>query len=183
MNDHADDNELFKKLIQKPRIAWPTVMLLISAFGIFGMSTFAYIAGALPLGWAMLMNSIASYMAALFAVSVVIGVTITGWLQYYLLLFFLPTRIAKFFIIVAFDFLPHYPHEAYAKEEPYRCTSNRVGLEWLLTPLFIFQNYHLVHHLYPAIPFYRYLKIWNAKKQYHEAQNPAITDTFALRPR
>jgi len=262
-------------------------MLLISAFGIFGMSTFAYIAGALPLGWAMLMNSIASYMAfpvahdathsavfknrrmndwagrvamlllepgpffqvfrfvhmkhhrftnhsekdpdvycgtgpawllpfkwltldyvyfktylasdvfrkrpaserrefyiaALFAVSVVIGVTITGWLQYYLLLFFLPTRIAKFFIIVAFDFLPHYPHEAYAKEEPYRCTSNRVGLEWLLTPLFIFQNYHLVHHLYPAIPFYRYLKIWNAKKQYHEAQNPAITDTFALRPR
>jgi len=63
MNDHADDNEIFKKLIQKPRIAWPTVMLLISAFGIFGMSTFAYIAGALPLGWAMLMNSIASYMA------------------------------------------------------------------------------------------------------------------------
>jgi len=37
MNDHADDNELFKKLIQKPRIAWPTVMLLIAAFTIFGV--------------------------------------------------------------------------------------------------------------------------------------------------
>jgi len=45
MNDHTDDDELFKKLIQKPRIAWPTVMLLIAAFGIFGMSTFAYVAG------------------------------------------------------------------------------------------------------------------------------------------
>ena len=28
MTDHADDNELFKKLIQKPRIAWPTVLPL-----------------------------------------------------------------------------------------------------------------------------------------------------------
>jgi len=41
MNDHADDNELFKKLIQKPRIAWPTVMLLIAAFTIFGVSIFS----------------------------------------------------------------------------------------------------------------------------------------------
>jgi len=56
MNDHADDNELFKKLIQKPHIAWPTVALLIAAFGIFGMSIFAYIAGVLPLGWAMLIK-------------------------------------------------------------------------------------------------------------------------------
>lgn len=287
MTDQADDTELFKKLIQKPRIAWPTVMLLIAAFAVFGVSTHAYFTGALPLGWAMLINSIASYIAfpvaheathsavcanrrvndwtgriamtllepgpffqvfrfihmkhhrftnhrekdpdvysgtgptwllpfkwltldyiyfktylspevfkkrpkserrefyfsVLFAVSVITAVTFAGWLQYYLLLFFIPTRIAKFFIIIAFDFLPHYPHEAYAKDEPYRCTSNRVGLEWLLTPLFIYQNYHLVHHLYPAVPFYRYLKVWNARKQYHEAQNPAITDTFSLRPR
>jgi len=96
---------------------------------------------------------------------------------------FIPTRIAKYIIVIAFDFLPHYPHEAYAKEEPYQCTSNRVGFEWLLTPLLFYQNYHLVHHLYPAIPFYRYLKVWNARKNYHEAQNPAITDAFSLRPR
>jgi len=261
MNDHTDDDELFKKLIQKPRIAWPTVMLLIAAFTIFGVSVFSYISGALPLGWAMLMNAIASYMsfsiahdathsavfanrkvndwtgrmamlllepgpffqvfrfihmkhhrftndsekdpdvyclpfkwltldyvyfktylspdvfkkrpkrerrefyfAVLFAGSVVAGATLAGWLHYYLLLFFIPTRIAKYIIVIAFDFLPHYPHE-------------------LLTPIFIYQNYHLVHHLYPAVPFYRYLKIWNARKQYHESQNPAITDTFSLKPR
>ena len=123
------------------------------------------------------------YFAVLFVISVITVMIAAGWLQYYLLLFFIPTRISKFFIIIAFDFLPHYPHEAYAKEEPYRCTSNRVGFEWLLTPIFIYQNYHLVHHLYPAVPFYRYIKIWNARKQYHESQNPAITDTFSLRPR
>ena len=123
------------------------------------------------------------YFAVFFVIAVITGMTLAGWLQYYLLLFFIPTRISKFFIIIAFDFLPHYPHESYAKEEPYRCTSNRVGFEWLLTPIFFYQNYHLVHHLYPAIPFYRYLKIWNARKHYHEAQNPAIVDTFSLTPR
>jgi fatty acid desaturase len=287
MNDHADDNELFKKLIQKPRIAWPTVALLIAAFAIIGLSTFAYVQGALPLAWAMLFNSIASYMsftvahdathsalfanrrmndwagrlamlllepgpffqvfrfihmkhhrftndpekdpdvysgtgskwllpfkwltldyiyfktylssdvfkkrpkserrefyfAVLFAVIVVTAATLAGFLHYYLLLFFIPTRIAKYIIVMTFDFLPHHPHAVTVKEAPYRATSNRVGMEWLLTPLFVYQNYHLVHHLYPAVPFYRNIKIWNARKGYHEAQNPAIVDTFSLSPR
>jgi fatty acid desaturase len=49
--------------------------------------------------------------------------------------------------------------------------------------LFIYQNYHLVHHLYPTAPFYRNLKLWHAKKQFHEAQNPALVDAFSLRPK
>jgi len=99
------------------------------------------------------------------------------------LLFFIPTRIAKFFIIWVFDFLPHYPHQIHATDDPFRSTSNRVGLEWLLTPIFVYQNYHLVHHLYPTVPFYRYIKVWNAKKRYHESQNPAITEPFTLAPK
>ena len=63
MTDQTEDTVLFKKLIQKPRIAWPTVMLLVAAFAIFGLSTFAFFRGILPLGWAMLINSIASYMS------------------------------------------------------------------------------------------------------------------------
>lgn len=287
MKSQADDPEFFKKLIQKPQVAWPTVFLLFAAFVIFGVSTSAYVAGRLPLFWAMLFNTIAIYMAfpvahdathsavstnrrmndwagrfamillepgpffqvfrlihmqhhrftndeekdpdaytgkgpvwllpfrwltldyiyfkiylstdvfskrpkserrefylaVLFFVTVITLVTLAGWLKYYLLLFFIPTRIAKYIIIIAFDFLPHYPHEVTAKEDPYRATSNRVGLEWLLTPLLIYQNYHLVHHLYPAIPFYRYPKVWNSRKHFHESQNPAITNIFSLRPR
>ena len=63
VNDQFNDSELFKMLIQKPRISWPTVTLLIAAFITFSVSTFAYLQGELPLGWAMLINSIASYMA------------------------------------------------------------------------------------------------------------------------
>ncbi|MBO6696940.1 MAG: fatty acid desaturase [Maricaulis sp.] len=284
---HADDPELFKVLIQRPGIAWPTLMLLAFAYAILGFSICAYVAGTLPLVWAMALNVMASYMAftvahdathsavstnkivndwigragilllepgpffqvfrfihmqhhkftndhekdpdtycgrgpawlfplrwltidfvyfrsylnaesfrrrpgaeraefflsLLFAVIMVATVAFLGWLGQYLLLFFIPTRIAKFLIVIAFDFLPHYPHEVTAKEDRYRSTSNRVGLEWLMTPLFLSQNYHLVHHLYPAVPFYRYLKIWNARRAYHESKAPAITDIFALSAR
>jgi fatty acid desaturase len=255
----GDNPELFKTLLQKPDFAWPTLTLLICAYVAFGLSTFAYFQGLLPLVWVMAINSVASYMAFtvaheathcsvssnrklndwagrtailllepgpffpvfrfihmkhhrftndpekdpdaycgkgpswllpvkwltvdivyfkhylnpeifrkrpkserrefyyafFFTVFVIAAFTFAGWLRYYLLIFFLPTRIAKFIIVLAFDFLPHHPHEVSAKDDPYRSTSNRVGFEWLLTPLFIYQNYHLVHHLYPAVPFYR----------------------------
>jgi len=285
--DQADNPEYFKALRQRPKIAWPTIVLLLAAYTLFGVVTFAYMEGTLPLVWAVLFNSTASYMAfavahdathrsvstnpqlndwlgragilllepapllpvfrcvhmrhhrftndpskdpdvylstgpawllpfkwmtfdvtylkyylkpevfkkrpkseriefylaILFGVLVISAFTLMGWLEYYLLLFLIPTRIAKFFIIWVFDFLPHYPHQIHATDDPFRSTSNRVGLEWLLTPIFVYQNYHLVHHLYPTVPFYRYIKVWNAKKRYHESQNPAITEPFTLAPR
>ncbi|MGI9316345.1 MAG: fatty acid desaturase [bacterium] len=286
-SDQTDDPILFKSLTQKPKIAWPTIMLLVVAFAIFGISTFAYVAGTISLFSAILLNSIAAYISftpvhdashnavstnrqlnewvgrigsmllsptpffrtfrymhmqhhrftndktkdpdfyagngpswllpfkwatlelnyfrlylqpniffkrpesermelylgVLGGVVLIAVVILAGWLEYYLLLFFIPSRIANYFIAVTFDFLPHYPHQAQATDEPFRCTSNRVGMEWLLTPILLSQNYHLVHHLYPTVPFYRYLKVWNAKKRYHESQNPAVTDVFTLVPR
>jgi len=285
--DQTDDPILFKALTQRPNIAWPTVMLLVAAFALFGLSTFAYLQGALPLFWAILLNAIAAYMsftpahdashnsvstnrhlnewvgriatvlqspvpffrtfryvhmqhhrftndetkdpdvyagtgpgwllpfkwmtldlnyfhyyfkrsdfmkrpksertelylAVFFGLLVLAVVTLAGWLEYYLLLFLLPARLTALFLALTFDFLPHYPHQAYAGDQPFQCTSNRVGMEWLLTPVLLYQNYHLVHHLYPTVPFYRYLKIWKAKQHYHESQNPAIVDTFSLGPR
>ena len=115
--------------------------------------------------------------------AVLATVTIAGWLEYYLLLFLLSTRITALFLAIAFDFLPQYPHQAKAEEQPYQSTSNRVGMEWIMTPLLIFQNYHLVHHLYPKVPFYRLLRVWNAKLDYHLAQNPATTKAFSLTPK
>ena len=112
------------------------------------------------------------YAAIVFGVSVFSGVAYAGWIEYYVLLFLIPSRITALFLAIAFDYLPHYPHQAKAEEQPFQCTSNRVGMEWLMTPLLIFQNYHLVHHLYPTVPFYRYLKIWQAKRHYHLSQRP-----------
>ncbi len=283
----ADDLTLFKALTQRPKIAWPTILLLIASFALFSLSTIAYAAGLLSLFWAILINTVAAYLsftpahdashgavssnrelndwvgrlatvlqspvpffrtfrylhmqhhrftndetkdpdvyvstgpnwllplkwatldfnylycylkpsvlmkrpsserremflALIFGALIVTIVTFAGWLDYYLLLFIIPNRLTAVFLAITFDFLPHYPHQAHPKSEPFQCTSNRVGMEWLLTPVLLAQNYHLVHHLYPTAPFYRYLKIWNAKKHYHQAQKPATVDTFSLRPR
>ena len=122
-------------------------------------------------------------LALLFAAVVLAVISANGWLNYYLLLFLIPGRITAIFLAITFDFLPHYPHQAQAKDAPFQCTSNRVGMEWLLTPVLLSQNYHLVHHLYPTVPFYRIVKIWHARKHYHESKNPATVDAFALSPR
>ena len=285
--DQADDLVLFKTLMKKPAVAWPTIILLVVSFVIFSLATIAHIEGALPLSWAILFNTIAAYMsftpaheashgsvsanralndwvgrlatvlqspvpffrafryihmqhhkftndktkdpdlyvgsgpgwllplkwttldinylyrylnpsvfmkrpkserremllALLFAAVVLTVISANGWLNYYLWLFLIPGRITAIFLAITFDFLPHYPHQAQAKDQPFQCTSNRVGMEWLLTPVLLFQNYHLVHHLYPTVPFYRLLKIWYARKHYHQSKNPATTDAFSLSPR
>jgi beta-carotene hydroxylase len=50
-----------------------------------------------------------------------------------------------------FDWLPHTPHD---EIDRYR-TSFIVDKKWLI-PIMLWQNYHLIHHLYPRIPFYKY---------------------------
>ena len=282
----SDDPALFKALSQRPSVAWPTVLLVFVAYGLFGASTFAYVQGELPLVWAILLNSIAAYIsftpthdashhavsanhqlndwigrvatalqspvpffrtfryihmqhhrftndkakdpdiyvatgprwllplkwlsldlnylyfylrpsvflnrpkgermelygAVVFGATVFAAITLAGWLEYYVLLFLIPSRFTALFLAIAFDYLPHYPHQANAQEQPFQCTSNRVGMEWLMTPLLIFQNYHLVHHLYPTVPFYRSLKLWQARRHYHLSQSPATTAAFSLTP-
>ncbi len=105
-----------------------------------------------------------------------------GFLMDALLLWIVPARIAIFFLALAFDFLPHYPHAASAAENQYQASNNRVGFEWLLTPFLLGQNYHLVHHLYPTVPFYRYLKVWRAKENTHLQNDPLTVKAFGLAP-
>ena len=95
----------------------------------------------------------------------------------------IPQRISFFFISFIFVYLPHVPNEISEKEDVYRSTSIREGMEWLLSPLMMYQNYHLVHHLYPNVPFYRLVKIWNSRLDEHLSHDPAIVPTIGLYPR
>lgn len=113
-------------------------------------------------------------LAIVFAVILVAAVIASGYAMEALLYWFIPGRIAIMLLALTFDFLPHHPHEITEQEDPYRATSNRVSLEWLLTPLLLYQNYHLVHHLYPRAPFYRYLKIWKAREAEHLSHDPYL---------
>lgn len=54
-----------------------------------------------------------------------------------------------------FDWLPHTPHKKIGRYIDTRA----IDKKWLSLPM-LWQNYHVVHHLYPRVPFYRYRKVF-----------------------
>lgn len=80
-------------------------------------------------------------------------------------LWLIPSRLTTAWLALAFDFLPHFPHDTTGEENELRATHVKPNLKWLMTPLFLCQNYHLIHHLYPRIPFYRYPWVWSQAHQ------------------
>lgn len=79
----------------------------------------------------------------------------------------LPSTFCHAMLVFAFDFLPHFQHSITPTENRYKTTSNIETysiFEPLLTIILHYQNYHLLHHLYPTVPFYRYKAKWEEKK-------------------
>lgn len=112
----------------------------------------------------------------LFSLSIVYGCFVDV-----LLLWFLPSRIAIAFLVFAFDYLPHHPHSHTHQQDPFKAANIRRGYEWLLTPLLLSQNYHLAHHLYPTVPFYRYRRVWEARIKYHMSKDPMFVESFSMK--
>lgn len=102
--------------------------------------------------------------------------------QEVIFLWFVPSRLMAWLIAAVFMYLPHWPHDIEHADAPYQATHLRAGFEWLLTPLLCWQNYHLVHHLYPTVPFYRYRRIWQARQAWHESHEPSTVAPFRRRP-
>ena len=117
---------------------------------------------------------------ALMALSVAVVATtlITGSFWLLAVIYLIPERIAIDVLGWWFDWLPHHGLEDTQSENRYRATRNRVGLEWLFTPLMLSQNYHLVHHLHPSVPFYRYLRTWRRNEDAYLERDPAISTAF-----
>lgn len=93
------------------------------------------------------------------------AIILTGWLLPFLLYVFLPVRIASLYLAWSFAYLPHHPHTEVEHSDPYHTTNIRIGHERWLSWLFMGHNYHLIHHLYPDVPFYLYREMWQAKRE------------------
>jgi ring-1,2-phenylacetyl-CoA epoxidase subunit PaaE len=111
-------------------------------------------------------------------VAVIVGCALTGNLWMFVVVYLIPERIAMFVLAWWFDWLPHHDLEDTQQENRYRATRNRVGSEWVLTPLLLSQNYHLVHHLHPSIPFYRYVATWRRNEEAYLERDAAIGTVF-----
>ncbi|HEY3888397.1 MAG TPA: fatty acid desaturase [Caulobacteraceae bacterium] len=79
----------------------------------------------------------------------------TGHVLDWLLLLFLPTRVAALILQVCFSWLPHHPFD---RTERYLNT--RVSHWPGGTVLLLQQNLHLMHHLWPSVPFYNYARLY-----------------------
>jgi ring-1,2-phenylacetyl-CoA epoxidase subunit PaaE len=103
---------------------------------------------------------------------------VTGNIWTLAVVFLIPQRIGLIFLVWWFDWLPHHGLEDTQRSNRYRATRARVGMEWLYTPLMLSQNYHLVHHLHPSVPFYRYVKTWRRNEEAYLEREAAISTVF-----
>ena len=70
-------------------------------------------------------------------------------------LWFIPTRLGVLMLNIFFQWLPHHPFD---RTERYLNT--RISL-WAGGTLFTLQqNLHLMHHLWPSVPFYNYARLY-----------------------
>jgi len=86
-----------------------------------------------------------------------------------LVLWVAPAFLASGLLAFAFDWLPHAPHS-----ERRRYLDTRVIEGRALSALLFCQNYHLIHHLYPRVPFYRYRTLFNVVRPELEHEGARI---------
>jgi ferredoxin-NADP reductase/fatty acid desaturase len=90
-------------------------------------------------------------------------------------LWLVPAVLASGMLAFAFDWLPHHPH---ALQERYRDT--RVLLIPGATVALLGQNYHLIHHLHPRVPFYKYGRVFRELRPELERRGAPIEGFGAL---
>ena len=58
---------------------------------------------------------------------------------------------------------PHAEQERMHTTTVYRA---QTALDTVMTVLWGYQNYHVIHHLYPKVPFFRYRRVYRALEPY-----------------
>jgi fatty acid desaturase len=95
-------------------------------------------------------SAVSCTMLALMVLAIV-----TGHFAVWLFLLFIPTRCAGLLLQIFFSWLPHHPFE---RTERY--LNARISL-WPGGPVLLLQqNLHLMHHLWPSVPFYNYGRLY-----------------------
>jgi beta-carotene hydroxylase len=86
-------------------------------------------------------------------------IALVGW-KLGLLMLAGATFLGIFITLISFAWIVHRPFAAVGR---YTDTSTFVFPRWidpLVTGLWLYQNYHSIHHLFPRVPFYRYRQLF-----------------------
>ena len=122
-----------------------------------------------------------SVAVAFLAVVAIAGLVVAGHGVELALVYLVPQRIALVVLAWWFDWLPHHGLDGTTTDRRLQSTRNIIGWEKVLTPLLFSQNYHLLHHVHPIVPFYRYVQAWRNGEEAYLAHDPALS-TVSGRP-
>jgi beta-carotene hydroxylase len=90
-------------------------------------------------------------------VAVVAGAALSGRLADLAVLWVVPALVAVAFLGFAFDYLPHRPQDSTE-----RYLDTRAYPSAVLNVVLLGQNYHLVHHAWVTVPWFRYQPVYEA---------------------
>jgi len=105
------------------------------------------------------------FLSRLFVAGVVYLAIKYGFLHYIMNFWFVPALVVGLALGLFFDYLPHRPFK-----ERDRWKNARVYPSPILNLLIMGQNYHLIHHLWPSIPWYKYQPAYRAVKPLLDAK-------------
>ncbi|MCP6757609.1 MAG: fatty acid desaturase [Fischerella sp. CENA71] len=106
------------------------------------------------------------FLSRLFVVTIIFTAVHYHFLGYILNFWFVPSGIVGLALGLFFDYLPHRP---FAERD--RWKNARVYANPILNILILGQNYHLIHHLWPSIPWYNYQPAFHLMKPLLEQKN------------
>ncbi|MEM1181238.1 MAG: fatty acid desaturase [Acidobacteriota bacterium] len=116
-------------------------------------------------------RDVASIGALLGYVALAAAIALVGHGAWVLMVWVGPALMATAVLAFVFDWLPHQPHTS---RERYK--NSRILLFPGLGVLLTNQNLHLIHHLYPRIPFYRYGTFFREARSALRAKGAPIVD-------
>jgi beta-carotene hydroxylase len=91
-----------------------------------------------------------------------------------LLLWILPAYIGVVMCPVMFDWPVHHPHTERGRYHDTAILLFPRPIRTFMDFVFCGHTYHLMHHLYPRLPFYRYGRAWNALRDELMTLDPKV---------
>ncbi|MFA9565382.1 MAG: fatty acid desaturase [Acidimicrobiales bacterium] len=89
-------------------------------------------------------------------VAMIVAAIATGHAVDLLVVFVVPLFVSLALLTLAFDLIPHLPYDSTERFHDTRALPSRT-----LNVLFLGQNYHLVHHLWNSVPWYKYQRVFS----------------------
>jgi beta-carotene hydroxylase len=135
----------------------PRVLLPIWCVGVIVVYQTAFYGRRL---WRSTGQLVEAVVTDLVLVAILVAAVAGGFFAQLAVVGIVPAVLALLFLAFAFDFLPHYPYDTRARYFDTRIYPGRA-----LNAVLLGQNYHLIHHLWTTIPWFRYRGVFGATEQ------------------